>query len=367
MATKERYGERLRRLRGEMVRTGLSALLISRPENRRYMSGFEAADEQLDESSGRLFITLRRAYLLTDSRYEIQARREATAYEVEIYRVSPIQTLAALARRHRVTRMGFEEDHLTVAFHKEMRRVLKGVGLASAAGLVERLRQIKDASEVRLMERALRITEEALAKTFDFLVPGRSELEVARFLEEAMTGLGADGVAFKTIVASGPNAAMPHAVPTNRRIKASETVIFDCGAMVQGYRADITRTIILGRPRPWMKAVYRTVRQAQLKALEGIRPGLHTDQADALAREIIEEAGYGPQFGHALGHGVGLAIHEAPAVSRMRPVALEPGMVITVEPGVYVEGRGGVRLEEMVLLTEDGLRLLNRDRTFYDF
>ena len=367
MATKERYGERLRRLRREMARTGLSALLISRPENRRYMSGFAAADEQLDESTGRLLITKHRAYLLTDSRYEIQARREAAEYEVLIYRVSPIQTLASLARRHRVARLGFEADHLTVAFHKEMRRVMKGVRLAPAAGLVERLRQTKDASEVRLMARALRITEEALAKTYDFLGPGRSEIEVARFLEEAMVNLGAEGPAFRTIVASGPNAAMPHAVPTDRRVKESETVIIDCGAMIRGYRADITRTIILGRPRPWMMEVYRTVRRAQLRALEGIRPGLPTDQADALAREVIEAAGYGPHFGHALGHGVGLATHEAPGVSRMRPVALEPGMVVTVEPGIYLPGRGGVRLEEMVLITENGLRLLNRDRTFYDF
>jgi len=367
MSAKEIHSERLKRLRREMVRTGLSALFISRPENRRYMSGFEAADEQLDESSGRLLITGRRAYLLTDSRYEIQAVREAPDYEVVIYRVSPVQTLAQLAKRHRVERMGFEVDHLTVAFHQEMRRLMKGVSLQPANGQVEKLRQIKDPAEVRLMVRALRITEEALSRTYAFLKPGRTELETARFFEEAMVNLGAEGPAFKTIVASGPNAAMPHAVPTNRRIKASETVIIDCGAMVRGYRADMTRTLILGQARPWTKKIYRTVRQAQLRALGGIRAGLTTDQADALAREVIDEAGYGDYFGHALGHGVGLATHEAPALSRMRPAKLEPGMVVTVEPGIYLPGRGGVRLEEMVLITEKGSRLLNRDRNFYEF
>jgi len=190
---------------------------------------------------------------------------------------------------------------------------------------------------------------------------------VADYLEKNMLQLGAEGPAFPSIVASGPNAALPHAVPTKKRIRTGETVVIDCGAKYQGYCADLSRTIVLGGARPWIRKIYRLVRQAQIAAIRGLRPGLGSDQADALAREIIETGGFGPQFGHALGHGVGLATHEAPSLSKFRPAPLQPGMIVTVEPGIYLEGRGGVRLEEMVLITEKDARLLNRDKHFYDW
>lgn len=359
------YQARLEALRRKMVQAEVPALLVLRPENRRYLSGYTAADPQQDESAGALFITPRRQYVLTDHRYQVQAAREARGYEVRLFKAGPAQSVARLARRHRIARLGYEDDHLSVKEYRALARALKGVSLKSASGLVEELRQCKDPGEVRRITRALRITEAALARTLRFLRPGRTEMEVAHFLEEAMIELGAEGPAFESIVASGPNAALPHAVPSRRRIREGETIIFDCGARYKGYGADLSRTIVLGRPRPWIKPVYALVRQAQLTAIRGLRPGLRTDQADALARKVIEAAGFGPHFGHALGHGVGLATHEPPSLSRTNPTRLAPGAVVTVEPGVYLEGRGGVRLEEMVLIRSDGVRVLNRDRTFY--
>ena len=361
------FSERLAKLRKDMTRAGCSALLISKPENRRYLSGFTAHDTQLDESSGRLLVTKKNQYLLTDFRYEIQASREAKGFTIIIYKAGFAADLARLIKKHRTRVLGFEEIHTTVAAHRELAESLTGVKLLPLTGLVENLRRIKDDSEVRRIVRALRITEEALARTVSFLKPGMTEIKAARYLEDTMVELGAEGPAFSSIVASGPNAALPHAVPGNRRIKEAETIVFDCGAQYNGYGADMTRTIILGTPRPWIKKMYQTVRAAQLAALRSIKPGLTSLEADALARDVIEEAGYGDYFGHALGHGVGLATHEAPSLSRLRDDVLEAGMIVTVEPGIYIEGRGGVRLEEMILLRQNGNRLLNRDKSFYDF
>ncbi|MBW2062018.1 MAG: aminopeptidase P family protein [Deltaproteobacteria bacterium] len=350
-----------------MKKAGLSSLWIARPENRRYLSGFTAMDPQLNETSGSLLITLRNQYLLTDSRYEIQAAREAQGYTVVCSGPGPIPALARLVKKNRIAKLGFEGDHVTVTTHQELADLLKGVQTVPVNYLVERLRLIKDSHEVRKIVRALRITEAALTETLNFLQPGRTEKEAARYLEETMVDLGAEGPAFETIVASGPNAALPHAVPSGRRIKESEPVIIDCGARYKGYAADMTRTVFLGRPRLLMKRIYQVVRQAQLMALQNIKPGLTTGQADAYARDVIEAAGYGPNFGHSLGHGVGLATHEAPSLSQTRPVELLEGMVVTIEPGIYLKGRGGVRLEEMVLLKQNGCRLLNKDRTFFNF
>jgi Xaa-Pro aminopeptidase len=350
-----------------MIKAGLSALLVMRPENRRYLSGYAAHDPQLDESSGCLFITKTTQYLLTDFRYQIQATSEAKGYDIVIYTSGPADELFKLCRMNRVGTIGFEEDILTVQQHRILKNKLDTRRLVPSPPLVEFLRQRKDPSEIRTMTKALRITEAAFAETAAFIKPGKTEIELARFFYDAVLRHGGEGLAFDTIAASGPNAALPHAEPTNRRIRTGETIIFDCGAKYKGYSADMTRTIILGKPKPWVKEIYRIVREAQLLALKGMRPGMRTDDADALARDHIEKAGYGPQFGHSLGHGVGLATHEGPRLSRLRPVELEPGMVVTVEPGIYLEGRGGVRLENMALVTPKGVRSLNREKTFYNW
>lgn len=350
-----------------MRQAKISAFLILRPENRFYFSGFTALDPQLNESSGALFITMKKQYLITDFRYEIQAAKEARGFDILLYEPSLASSLFRLVKKHRLTNLGFEEDQLTFAAHSNIKKTIKSVNLKPAGALIDLLRLYKNRTEIQRIVDALRITEKALSETVKQLKPGQSEKDVAHFLEEAMFRYGADGPAFDSIVASGPNAALPHAVPGKRRIKNSETIIIDCGAKYKGYGADITRTIVLGPVPAWIKKIYSITRKAQLAALSGIRPGLSADKADALARDIIQEEGYGPFFGHSLGHGVGLATHEAPSLSPLRKNILKTDMIVTVEPGIYLKGRGGVRLEEMILLTKEGNRLLNKDTQFYRF
>lgn len=367
MKLPEPYADRVFALRKEIKKAGLSAVILSRPENRRYLSGYGAADSQLDESSGLVLITSRQTYVLTDFRYKIQAEREARGFTIMIYEGGPAESVGRLANRLSLTRIGYEEDFLTIKNHRLQKKQLQGVGFISAAGMVEKQRIIKSSAEIKLITRSLRLTEKALGLTLEMLRPGVSEIETARFLTRTMMDLGAEDVAFPAIVASGPNAALPHAEPGGRKIKEGETIVIDCGAKLKGYCSDMTRTLVLGRPKPWIKTVYGLVRQAQLTAVKNIKPGMGADQADGLARRIIAQAGYGPNFGHSLGHGVGLATHESPSLSRLRPVRLQPGMVVTIEPGIYIEGRGGVRLEEMAVITPEGCRILNRDKHFYQW
>jgi Xaa-Pro aminopeptidase len=364
MLTEPQTG-RLAALRKAMAKEKLSALLILRPENRRYLSGYTAHDGQIDESSGLLLITLDAQYLLTDFRYRLQAEKEARGYSIQIYKNGAAAMVGSLMKGHRLRKLGFEEDLATVKFHRLLAEELPGVTLTAAPPLVENLRAVKDEAEIRAITRAVRVVEKALAITIKHLAPGKTEIELARILERAMQDLGAEGPAFESIVASGPNAALPHAVPGRRKIREGEPVVFDVGALVNGYRSDMTRTMVLGEPKPWLKKIYQVVRRAQLAALAVLRPGLRTDEADKAARDVIEKAGYGPCFGHGLGHGVGLATHEAPSLSWRMKVPLKAGMVVTVEPGIYLPKKGGVRLEEMVLITDDGCRVLNRDRHFY--
>ena len=349
-----------------MSEENLNGYLVFRPENRRYLSGYTAKDTQLDESSGFLFITPRRQFLITDFRYQIQAMKEAQGFEVVLYQTGPAQTAAGLAGRYNIRSLGFEEEIMSVKFHRQLVENLANAQPVPVA-LVERLRAVKDADEIKSITKALRLIEKVLQRTWDYLTPGKSEIEIARFIDSAMKEYGAEEPAFETIVASGPNAALPHAVPTGRKIKEGETIVIDCGALLNGYRSDITRTIVLGQPEPWIMQIYSVVRQAQNAAIAGIKAGMMSDQADALARDVIDSAGYGPYFGHSLGHGVGLATHEMPSLSKNRPGRLEADMVVTVEPGIYLEGKGGVRLEQMVRITENGCKVINRDGTFYDW
>ena len=367
MNTTDPYFNRLKILRKEMADNAFSAFLVSKPENRRYLSGFKAMDSQLDETSGYLFITKDRQFLLTDSRYEIQAEREAKGYDIRIYLNGMPKLLAELVRECGVNRMAFEEDHLTVKIYRLLKNEMPGLFMEASPGIMENLRIIKDEEEIKLLTRALRITEKAFTQTLSFIQPGRTEKEIAGFLEDAMTELGSEGTAFETIVASGPNAALPHAIPSTRKTREADPIIMDFGAKYKGYGADMTRTVILGAPQPWLRKIYGVVRSAQLAAIDFLGPGKSTADADAIARNIISEAGYGQFFGHSLGHGVGLSTHERPSLSRFRDEMLKPGMVVTIEPGIYLKGRGGVRLEEMALITESGAKVMNRNKTFYDW
>lgn len=352
----------------EMMKTGqVEAALVTSPANRRYFSGFEAEDPMINESSGALLITRRGQYLLTDSRYTEAARVEAPLFKTVTYRRGLGPEMARLAALKSVSAIHFEPEFLSVAALTHLSEALPGRRLEPLPFNLDGPRSRKSQEEIRLVTKALAITETAVAALFQKMEPGLTEREAAFFLENEFRRLGSEGPSFETIVASGANGALPHAVPGTKKMKAGEMVIIDCGARYKGYCADITRTKILGAPKKWQKEIYAIVRQAQLKAIAAIGPGVPGSAVDNVARRHIAAHGYGEFFGHGLGHGVGLVVHESPSLSPRYQQELRPGEIVTVEPGIYLPGKGGVRLEQLVLVTEKGHRLLNRNTDFYDF
>jgi Xaa-Pro aminopeptidase len=348
------------------------ALLVAGPENRRYLSGFTARDDSLTESCGLLLITREKAFLLTDFRYQEWARQEAPDLEVLVYPQSLGTTLAGILKDLGVRSLGFEAAYLTYRQYQRLTQAVADTGLKvdwqPLAGTVEGLREIKTPEEVAVMRQALALTEEVLLEVVKNLAPGRTEGQVAWEIEQRLREKGAEGLAFPPIVAAGPNSARPHHQPGDYRLKEGEPIIIDLGARMDGYCADLTRTFILGPPDEQFRKIYHLVRQAQARAEQGLRAGMDSQAADALAREVIAAAGYGEAFGHSLGHGLGLAVHEAPSLSphKDRATTLRPGSVFTVEPGIYLTGWGGVRLEDMVLLHGDRAEILTK-MGFYEW
>jgi Xaa-Pro aminopeptidase len=347
---------RLSRLREQMAERELRALLIMQPQNRRYLSGFSG-------STGWLLITPEKALLLTDSRYWEQVGREVPHFELvklDNQKANPfVTTLVECLERCGVSgAIGFEADSVTVAQFEQLQEALPHLQWTGAGEALDELRLIKDPAEVELMRRAARIADEALAALEPRLRPGTTEREIAAALQYEMKLRGAEKESFDAIVASGPNGALPHAKPTDRAFCEGDLVTIDFGATYQGYNSDMTRTVAIGQVNGKLADIYRLVRRAQQTALEALRPGLTCKQADAIARDMIEAAGYGELFGHSLGHGVGLAVHENPRVGRNSDTVLRRGMVVTVEPGVYVPELGGVRIEDMAFITDDGYDVL---------
>lgn len=363
--------ERLERFRGLMLQQELDAFLVAVPENRYYLSGFEAEDLLLTESSGCLLITLARQYLLTDPRYEESAKEEAQDFEIAIYSTGLKQLLPELFSELKCQRLGIEAHFLTVKRFREVEesisKVLPSAGVIVTEDLVERLRIIKDDAELEKIRKSVRLTEKALHTVWNALAPGKTEREMAWLIEKTIREGGGQAVSFPPIVATGSNAALPHAVPTDRKIDAGETVVLDLGSKLNGYCSDMTRTWISGDPSPKVSEIYKTVRQAQLAAQDIIRAGIDSVAVDSAARDLIRDAGYGDNFGHGLGHGVGLAVHEKPGLRKVDPTLLEENMVVTVEPGIYLPGFAGVRLENMVRVTRTGCELLSNEELFYDW
>ena len=352
------YKARLKNLRKKFTDKTPDMLWIVQPENRRYLSGFKAFDTQLNESSGSLFITDKKAILITDSRYTVAAETEAVDFKV-------------VTQKAKGRCLGFEEDHVTWNQHKQLsvgfKKSTAHVRMKPLNGMIEKMRETKDESEITLMEKASDMMSKVLDRVLETLEPGQTEKEVARRIENYSFEAGAEAMAFESIIASGPNAALPHAVPTDKKIGKKDYIIFDIGLKVDGYCCDMTRTIFMGKPDKTIKEIYKIVREAQLAALEYVRPGEISTKPDSIARDIIGKSGYGAYFGHSLGHGVGLATHEAPRLSPMNPVTLMEGMIVTVEPGIYLPGKGGVRLEEMVVIEKNGPRILTKNGNYYDF
>ncbi|MBU0990672.1 MAG: aminopeptidase P family protein, partial [Proteobacteria bacterium] len=368
------YYKRLSVLRQSLKKTAVTdchTIWIIQPENRRYLSGFKAGDTQFTESSGSLLINETRCLLLTDSRYTLEAKKGALDFEVQTIRQDLVDVFPGLVQGMGTGKLGFEEGYLTWGLHRRLNEKLEAlsprIDLVPLNGVVEEMREVKDTREIKAIGAAADLISEILNEIIANLRPGMTEKEVAWEIGVLARDGGAEALAFPPIVASGPNSALPHAVPSDRKLRRKEPVIIDAGVRLNGYCSDITRTIFLEGPGPDFRTIYRTVRQAQSAAIEEIRPLVDSTHIDGVARDVIREAGFGEYFGHGLGHGVGLATHERPRIGPRNPVKLKKGTVITIEPGIYIPGRGGVRLEEMVLIDDNGPRILTRNDHFYDF
>jgi Xaa-Pro aminopeptidase len=345
---------RLDQLRAQIIVNDVDGVLITDPLNRRYLSGFSG-------SAGWLLVTADRALLAVDFRYYERAAAEAPAWEQVQTTTTYPAAVVEMVDMTGVERLGIESDHLTVAQYKELGDALPEVTLVPLAKLVLSMRAIKDDAELQTISAAVACADAAFAHLCQVIRPGMSEANVSWELESYMRQHGATATSFPIIVGSGPNGAMPHATASDRVLAAGEPIVMDFGARVDGYCSDITRTICLARADERYLEVWQLVLKAQQNVVQGLRPGMTGQQADALAREVFDRSGQGEYFGHGLGHGVGLAIHEDPRMGRLaEDVILQPGMVVTVEPGLYYPGWGGVRIEDMVVLREDGAKVLTQ-------
>jgi Xaa-Pro aminopeptidase len=363
LASEEEYREkRIRSLIESLRGRNLDAAWITGYENRRYLSGFRAEDSHPTESSGSLFISESSRILITDARFTLQAEMETSGFEIFTAKEGIVQALVEISARTGIKALAFEEDYLSWSLHQKLTKALNaGVMLEPLGRTVEGLRAVKDEVETGRLKAAADMISEILSEVINRLEPGMTERDASGMVEALARDAGADCLSFPPIVASGPNSALPHAVPSERRLLESEPIILDVGVRLKGYCSDITRTVFLGKPSEEFALVYETVRRAQAAGILGLKAGVESTGPDSAARRVISEAGYGDYFGHSLGHGIGLAAHEDPRLSPRNPVILKKGMVVTVEPGIYLPGKGGVRLEEMALVEEDGCRILTSE------
>ena len=361
--------QRISKLQASLRRRKLDAILITEPQNRRYLSGYTAVDHGIQETSGVLLIPVKGTpYLLTDSRYVLQAEEEAFGFIVELYSKGLLALLKQLLPGLGVKRLGFESHyflHSAVAKMEKMADTID-VELVPLTDLVERMRVIKSEDEIRILKKSVLLNERVFQLVYNTIEPGMTEIEIALALELTMRELGAEGPSFETIVAFGINAAKPHAVPTERVLKSGDIVLIDMGLILQGYRSDMTRTFVAGKPDKTYLERLRVVRKAQLAGINAIRAGALCRDVDGAARKVIVNAGYGSFFGHGLGHGVGLAVHEAPNLGPRSRKKLRAGMIVTIEPGIYLPEWGGIRLENMGVVREDCCEVLNKDGTGLD-
>jgi len=349
---------RLDSIRSRFQQAGVDAMIVSSDENRRYLSGFTG-------SAGSLIITPKDAVLATDFRYVEQAGQQSPDFRV-LRTMGGSDWLNDLLKELNVRNLGFESQHMTVAIHERLRDALEegkgnsAISLVATSGLIEDLRSIKDLPEMAMLTRAIEISDKAFEEVAKTIQVGQTEKEIAWKLEKTMRELGADTISFDTIVAAGPNAALPHHRPDESVILEGQPLIIDMGARYEGYCSDLSRTLCLGQPDDMFRKIYDTVLGAQLTAIPTVERGMTGGDADGLARTVIEEAGYGDNFGHSLGHGVGLEVHEQPGVGPSSQGVLEDGMPFTIEPGIYLSGWGGVRIEDVVVLENGRARVISK-------
>jgi Xaa-Pro aminopeptidase len=348
---------RIKKLNERLAEKEIEAIFISQPENRRYLSGF-------DGSAGFLLITTKDFILATDFRYMEQARKQAPDYELFQVTGDIKSWFPKLIDGLNISRLGFEADHVSFGLHHRLSSMLDDSGLQlqlfPVTGLVEPLRAIKEPEELEFITKAVAISDAALEDVASTIHAGMTELEIAWELEKALHERGSQSMPFEIIIASGANAALPHAKPSQRTVQPGEPIVFDLGARVKGYSSDLSRTICLEKQDHAFKKVYQTVKEAQQAAITKITVGMTGAEADSLARDVIERAGYGDAFGHGLGHGLGLAPHEQPFLSPNSQDKLADGMVFTIEPGIYLPDWGGARIEDTVVMENGKIRLLSQ-------
>jgi Xaa-Pro aminopeptidase len=345
--------KRLKKLRAKMKEKKIEAVMVSKRENYMYLSGFTG-------SSAHLVITGNNAFLVTDSRYVEQAASQANQFEVVQYTGNITYILNDIIGNNNIETLAFEESYITVGSYEEYGKKLEIKKFVPVGRIIEELRQIKDNEELKLIGKAVSIADDTFGHILGFIKPGIAELELAAEMEYFMKKHGATGPSFETIVASGTRSSMPHGVASGKKLDMGDTITFDFGALYNGYCSDMTRTVFLGTPDTEMKKIYGIVLEAQLKSMESVKKGLSGREIDSIARDHIANAGYGDYFGHGLGHAVGLEIHEDPRLSMTGNLIMKNKMVVTVEPGIYISGLGGVRIEDMVVVSNDNPVILTK-------
>jgi Xaa-Pro aminopeptidase len=344
---------RIAALQSKLGPEKLDALLVYSPVNRNYLSRFTG-------SSGALLVSAKQAWFLTDSRYTLQAGRQVQGAQVLLQKKNLLVEVMALCKAQGLRRIGFEAGHVTVAEHQFLCKELPKAQWLPSRGLVEGLRLFKDAEEREAMRAAARVADRTFHHILPFIKPGIREDALAGEMEHFFRLQGAEGPSFETIVASGWRSALPHGVASSKRIEKGDMIVFDFGCRCQGYCSDMSRSVVVGKPSPLQRKIYGIVQRAQAAGLAAAKPGRTAGDVDAASRGLITKAGYGAQFGHGTGHGVGAEVHENPRVGPKAPDKLEPGVAITVEPGIYLDGRFGVRIEDLVLITKTGHENLYR-------
>ncbi len=343
------HAARRRRLASRLDELQAGAFLVTRPPNVRYLTGFTG-------SNGQLILTSTDGIFLTDSRYMEQARHEVPDLRREMYSAEFASRASQACMELGADRIAFEAAGVSYKLYSDL--LATGIDLVPTTDAIEQMRRIKEPDELRAVEAAQAIADQAFEAIVGKLSEGVTEREIALDLDSTMRRLGGDALAFDTILAFGESAAEPHHSPSDRSLTRGDVVKLDFGCVIDGYHSDMTRTVFFGEPLAELRDVYEIVRAAQQLGVDSARPGMSGDELDGVVRNVITEAGYGDKFGHGLGHGVGLEIHEAPWLRSGGKDILEPGTVVTVEPGIYLEGVGGIRIEDMVALTAEGCREL---------
>lgn len=344
--------EKLTKLRNAFGEAGIDGILLTNQHSRRYMTNFTG-------TAGVVLISNERALFITDFRYVEQAQKQAVGYEIVQHTGTIIEEVAKQVKDLGIQKLGFEQDTLTYSSYTAYKGEVDAEFVATS-GIVEKLRLIKTDSEIKILKEAAQIADAAFEHILSFIRPGVSEIEVSNELEFFMRKQGATSSSFDIIVASGLRSALPHGVASEKLIEKGDFVTLDFGAYYKGYCSDITRTIAVGEPSDKLKEIYNIVLEAQLRGVSDIKAGLTGREADALTRDYITEKGYGEYFGHSTGHGIGLEIHEAPSLAFRSETVLEPGMAVTVEPGIYIPNVGGVRIEDDIIVTAEGNEVLTK-------